>query len=55
MRKKCPFCKGKVLEVRGVGGLTFFECTNRGCACIVSFKGTEKRKRLAEKRWDRRE
>lgn len=23
MRKNCPFCKGKVLEVRGVGGLTF--------------------------------
>lgn len=53
--KGCPFCGGRVGKRRGIGGIPFFECTNKECACVVSFKGTEKSVKAAEGRWNRRE
>ena len=31
----CPFCKGEVRRVIGIGGLNFFKC--KKCGAVVSF------------------
>ena len=36
--KSCPFCGKKVNSVKGYGGIQFFECTNKRCGAMVSFR-----------------
>lgn len=36
--KPCPFCGGKVNQVKGIGGIIFFECTRRSCGAMISFR-----------------
>lgn len=36
--KTCPFCGKKVNSVKGYGGIQFFECTNKRCGAMVSFR-----------------
>lgn len=55
MMRTCPFCGEAVKTKRGIMGIPFFECQNRECACIVSFRGTEKNPKAAEERWNKRE
>lgn len=55
MIEKCPFCGEKARKRIGIGGMPFFECINKKCACIVSFKGTARSAEAAEERWNRRE
>lgn len=36
--RECPFCGNPVRRVRGMAGLNFFKCTNRGvCGAVMSF------------------
>lgn len=34
----CPFCGGKVNQKKGLGGIIFFECTNKNCGAMISFR-----------------
>lgn len=36
--KTCPFCGKRVKSVKGFGGIQFFECTNKRCGAMVSFR-----------------
>ena len=36
--KTYPFCGKKVNSVKGYGGIQFFECTNKRCGAMVSFR-----------------
>lgn len=51
--KPCPFCRKKVNSVKGYGGIQFFECTNKHCGAMVSFRKYTEGKSETEK-WNRR-
>lgn len=36
--KTCPFCGKKANSVKGYSGIQFFECTNKRCGAMVSFR-----------------
>lgn len=36
--KACPFCGKRVNSVKGYGGIQFFECTNKRCGAMISFR-----------------
>lgn len=51
--KPCPFCREEANMKKGFGGMTFFECTNKDCGAIISFREYVKGK-TQEQRWNRR-
>ena len=51
--KRCPFCGKEVILTEGIGKIRFFECTNRRCGAMVSFRNYIKGRSETEK-WNGR-
>lgn len=51
--KRCPFCGKEVETEIGVGGIRFFNCTNKRCGAMVSFRNYIKGRSETEK-WNGR-
>lgn len=51
--KRCPFCGKEVDTEIGIGGIRFFNCTNKRCGAMVSFRNYIKGRLEAEK-WNSR-
>ncbi len=51
--KRCPFCGKEVETEIGVGRIRFFNCTNKRCGAMVSFRNYIKGRSETEK-WNGR-
>lgn len=51
--KRCPFCGKEVETERGIGGIRLFNCTNKRCGAMVSFRDYIKGRSETEK-WNGR-
>ena len=52
--KPCPFCGAYTRTYIGIGKIRYFECTNKKCGAMISFREYEKSQSDMEK-WDKRQ